>query len=94
MTGLKTILYRRVWGDNRMQADNRHQERDSRGRKRFCRDFNKPEGCPKNSPHTAWFGTGPTGNKRMVYHFCAACLIRDKQQRDHPEGHVDCPHKD
>ena len=63
------------------------------GRKRFCRDYNKPEGCPKSSPHVTWFGTGPSAVKRMVYHGCATCLIRDKTLREHPEGHRDCPHR-
>ena len=91
----ETILYRRVALDSRSQQhDSRHNERESGGRKRFCRDFNKPEGCPKNSPHTSWFGSGSNAAKRLVHHLCAACLIRDKQQREHPEGHPDCPHKD
>ena len=81
----ETILYRRTAMENCPQQ----QE----GRKRFCRDYNK-EGCPKNSPHTVWVGNGPSETKRLVYHFCAACLIRDRQQREHPEGHQDCPHRD
>ena len=87
----ETILYRKALGDNRTHQPEARQDREL-GRKRFCRDFNRPEGCPKNSPHPVWMGTGSAAVKRMVYHFCAACLIRDRQQRDHPEGHPDCPY--
>ena len=90
----ETILYRRTVMDNKPHhPDNRNQERKQGGRKRFCRDFNRPEGCPKNNPHAIWVGNGPSAVKKMVYHYCAACLIRDKQARDHPEGHQDCPHR-
>ena len=80
----ETILYRKMWSDTRTHHDNRNPERDVAGRKRFCRDYNKVEGCPKNSPHAAWFGCGPTAVKRTVYHFCAACLIRDKTTEGAP----------
>ena len=87
----ESILYRKVLTD---RSDREHREhKQSEGRKRFCRDYNKPEGCPKNSPHPVWVGSGPGSTKRMVYHCCAACLIRDKVVRDHPEGHNDCPHR-
>ena len=89
----ETILYWRTWAENKLQGE-KHHDKETSARKRFCRDFNKLEGCPKNSPHTVWLGSGPGATKRLIYHFCAACLIRDKQQRDHPEGHPDCPHKD
>ena len=89
----ETILYRRTWGDSRTHHE-KHPDREPTCRKRFYRDYNKPEGCPKNSPHSTWFGSGPSAVKRTVHHLCAACLIRDKQQREHPEGHPDCPHKD
>ena len=88
----ETILYRRTAVEPRSHhTEPRHQEKESR--KRYCRGYNR-EGCPKNSPHAVWFGNGPSVVKRLVYHFCAACLIRDRQQREHPEGHQDCPHKD
>ena len=93
----ETILYRRMWADYKGHGGGeRHPEKykDMGGRKRFCRDYNRPEGCPKNSPHTGWIGNGPSAVKRTVYHLCAACLIRDWQQREHPEGSPDCPHKD
>ena len=85
----ESIFYRRVITDRTTDRDHRQQD----GRKRFCRDYNKPEGCSRNSPHTVWFGSGPVATKRMVYHSCAACLIRDKTPREHPEGHADCPHR-
>ena len=85
----ESILYRKVLTERGAEKEHRHQE----GRKRFCRDYNKPEGCPKNSPHRAWFGSGPSASKRMVHHCCAAYLIRDKAYREHPEGSRDCPNK-
>ena len=85
----ESILYRKVLTDR--QVDREH--RPSEGRKRFCRDYNKPEGCPKSSSHLVWIGSGPSASKKMVYHCCAACLIRDKATRDHPEGSGDCPHR-
>ena len=92
----ETILYRRVMGDNSNPHNRNTMESrgDTQGRKRFCRDYNKPEGCQKSSPHVVWMGSGQGATKRMVHHVCAACLIKDKQAREHPEGHPDCPHKD
>ena len=91
----ETILYRKAWVENKPHSnDSRHQDKEPGGRKQFCRDYNRPKGCPRNSPHVVWVGSGQSAAKRTVYHFCAACLIRDKQQREHPEGHPDCPHKD
>ena len=57
----ESILYRRVLTD-RVQ-DKEHKDQWSEGRKRFCRDYNKPEGCPKNSPHPVWMGTGTAATK-------------------------------
>ena len=88
----ETILYRKTAIENRGSHTESRTDREQ-GRKRFCRDYNRPEGCPRNSPHTVWFGNGPSSVKRTVYHYCAACLIRDKQQREHPEGHPNCPHR-
>ena len=88
----ESILYRKVLTDRNMDRDHR-EARPQEGRKRFCRDYNKPEGCPRTSPHTVWFGSGPSATKRTVHHYCAACLIRDKTPREHPEGHTDCPHR-
>ena len=89
----ETILYRRAMNQEvtRTTQDNRGEPNN---RKRFCRDYNKPEGCPKHSPHNVWMGTGPSATKKLVHHVCAACIIKDKQSREHPEGHPDCPHKD
>ena len=90
----ETILYRKAWVEHKSHSSDRHNDREGSGRKRYCRDFNRPEGCPKPSPHTVWVGTGPAATKRTVYHYCVACLVRDRQQREHPEGHPDCPHWD
>ena len=47
----ETILYRRAIIDNRSHNSETNRDKEQ-GRKQFCRDFNKPEGCPRNSPHT------------------------------------------
>ena len=85
----ESILYRKILTETNKGGEREHKPE---GRKRFCRDYNK-EGCSKNSPHTIWFGSGPNAVKRTVYHYCAACLIRDRTPREHPEGHQDCPHR-
>ena len=87
----ESILYRKLITD-RGQDKEHWEHKQPEGRKRFCRDYNRPEGCP-NSLHPVWIGNGPAATKKMVYHYCAACLIRDRIQREHPEGHVDCPHR-
>ena len=87
----ESILYRKVLTERSHEKDREHCSAESR--KRFCRDYNRPEGCPKNSPHPVWMGNGPAATKKMVYHCYAACLIRDKTMREHPEGHGDCPHR-
>ena len=87
----ETILYRRVAMDSKAHQGERPTDRE--GRKRYCKDYNRPEGCPRNSPHTVWVGNGQNATKKMVYHYCVACLIRDRQQKEHPEGHPDCPHR-
>ena len=73
----ESILYRRALTEHRTQhLENRSL--DQGGRKKYCRDYNKLEGCSKNSPHPVWFGNGPSAVKRTVYHYCASCLIRDR----------------
>ena len=62
-------------------------------KKWFCRDWNKGN-CSKNAPHKSWFGTGTSAVQRTVLHMCAICYMKDKAQKDHPEGHDSCPHKD
>ena len=89
----ESILYRKVWSERQMDRERESNNRPSEGRKRYCRDYNRPEGCPKSSPHMVWMGSGPSATKRMVYHCCAACLVRDKVPKEHPEGHNDCPHR-
>ena len=86
----ENILYRRAIGEHKPNLETRT---DNSGRKRFCKDYNRPEGCPKSSPHSVWMGNGPNATKKLVYHYCAACLIRDKVPKEHPEGHPQCPHK-
>ena len=55
----------------------------------FCRNYQKTEGCNKNAPHA-----GRVGNKfRSLEHICAACWLKDKVKRPHPEYSTDCPNK-
>ena len=56
----------------------------------FCKEYQKLEGCPKDAPHP-----GRIGNQvRQLHHICAACWIKEKQKRTHPECSNECPHKD
>ena len=87
----ETILYRKAMTEKNQDREGR--ENKSEGRKRFRKDYNKPEGCPKSSPHTAWLGSGPGATKRQVFHCCAVCSYKDRVARSHPEGHPDCPHR-
>ena len=86
----ETILYRRVG----MEGKN-SQTRDKPEEKKtwYCRNYNK-EGCLKTSPHTAWFGFGPSATKKQVVHACAACLLKARTIKEHPENHQACPYRD
>ena len=54
----------------------------------FCKAFQKPEGCTRDSPHP-----GRVGNQfKQMYHICASCWLKDKIKRGHPESSPDCPH--
>ena len=56
----------------------------------FCRNYQKQDGCPKTAPHP-----GRVGNKfRNLEHICAACWIKEKTRRHHPECSNDCPNKE
>ena len=87
----ETILYRRTQGQNREQNRVRYDREQTK--KWFCRDWNKAEGCSKQSPHKAWFGTGQNAISRSVVHICAACYMKDRSAKDHPECSDICPHK-
>ena len=89
----ETILYKKSMTENK-QASNERGDKGDPSRRRYCRDYNRPEGCTKNSPHIVWSGSGSSAIKKMVYHYCALCLIRDKACKEHPEGHPECPHRD
>ena len=52
----ETILYRRPMMESRTHPD-REEKQKGESRKHYCRDDNRPEGCPKNSPHPVWSGT-------------------------------------
>ena len=88
----ETILYRRLPTVNRNNKGERY-DRDIPQKKWFCRDWNKQEGCTKQAPHKAWFGTGSNAISRTVLHMCAVCYLKDKAQRDHPEYSDSCHHK-
>ena len=90
----ENILYRRTLLDTKNPHD-KEDKRDPKidSRKRFCRDYNRPEGCPKSSLHLVWSGSGASATKRLVYHYCAPCLIKDKIPNEHPQGHPECPHR-
>ena len=54
----------------------------------FCRNYQKIDGCPKDSPHG-----GRVGNTfKQLYHICAACWLKDKIKNTHPECSTECPH--
>ena len=56
----------------------------------FCKNFQRIEGCPKDAPHP-----GRIGNTfRQLHHICAACWLRDKVKKYHPETSSECPHKE
>lgn len=56
----------------------------------FCRMYQKPEGCPKDSPHP-----GRIGNQyRQLHHICAACWLKDHVKRAHPESSPECLQKE
>ena len=89
----ESILYKKILSDQTKRSDRDTDVRPQEPRKRYCKDYNKPEGCPKNTPHTVWFGSGPNAIKKLVHHCCSTCLIRDKTAKDHPEYHQECPHR-
>ena len=85
----ETILYRRA----PIKREDKPGQTSSNSKKWFCRDWNKGN-CQKSSPHKAWFGTGTNAVQRTVLHICATCYMKEKAQRDHPEGQETCPHKE
>ena len=81
----ENILYRRTGHSTR-------NNKDKEVKKWFFRDYNRPEGCQRSSPHKA--PVGAAGIIRTVVHICAACYMKNKAEKNHPEGHETCPHKD
>ena len=80
----ESILYRQTFiKTTKERTDNK---------KWFCREYNKPEGCSKQSPHKA--PVGAAGIIRTVTHTCAACWFKGKVEKKHPEGHESCPYRD
>ena len=78
----ENILYRRL----------HKNPKDKEVKKWYCRDYNRPEGCSRQSPHKA--PVGAAGIIKTVLHICAACWMKDKAEKKHPEGHETCPHRD
>ena len=71
----QTILYKHTMGENRPNAPERAQaDKESGNRKRYYKDYNRPEGCHKTSPHPVWFGSGSSAVK-----------FNHKGANEHPE---------
>ena len=85
----ETILYKRP----PLRREDKQQNSQASTKKWFCRDWNKGN-CTKSTPHKAWFGTGTNAIQRTVLHMCATCYMKDKTQKEHPENHESCPHRD
>ena len=85
----ETILYRKT---PIRKEDRTGSGPGTNSKKWFCRDWNKGN-CTKSSPHKSWFGTGTNAVQRTVLHMCATCYMKEKTQKEHPEGHESCPHK-
>ena len=84
------ILYRRPPMKPRQPE---REDRGTQGKKWFCRDWNKPEGCTRSAPHKAWVGSGQNASQKTVLHICAACYMKERAAREHPECSDNCPHK-
>ena len=91
----EAIMYRRppLGTRDRDRERDQRQNQGNNAKKWFCRDWNKGN-CTKNAPHKAWFGSGTNATQRTVLHMCAACYMKDKTQRDHPENNESCPHRE
>ena len=89
----ETILYKRAPVRREERREERQQSGTNSAKKWFCRDWNKGN-CSRTAPHKAWFGSGTNAVQRTVLHMCAICYMKEKAQKDHPEGHDSCPHKE
>ena len=89
----ETILYRRPATAPRSNYRAEPVRDKDQQKKWFCRDWNRQEGCSKQAPHRAWFGSGSNAVPRTVQHICAACYMKERAARDHPETSEACPHK-
>ena len=56
----------------------------------FCKQFQKLEGCNRDSPHNAKVGN----SFKQVHHICANCWLKDRTRRNHAEHSTECPHKE
>ena len=84
----ETILYRK----SQLNKTSKEKDRDREVKKWYCREYNRPEGCDRNSPHKGQVGSA--GITRTVIHMCSLCWRRDRLEKRHPEGHEACPHKE
>ena len=66
----ESILYKRIPG--------RTPKERTEIKKWYCREFNRAEGCTKQSPHKGQVGAA--GITRTVLHMCAACWMKDKRK--------------
>ena len=55
-----------------------------------CRDFNKIEGCMKNSPYEA----NVRGRRRQVKHFYVKCWTQNQEILEHSEVSDLCPNQE
>ena len=56
----------------------------------FCKQYQKLEGCSRESPHPVKFGN----QTKQAYHFCATCWNKDKVKKLHSESALECPYKE
>ena len=76
----ESILYRRYTQHTRA-IQGQPKERDREPKKWFCREFNRPEGCTRTSPHR-----GQGGLTKMVIHMCAACWMKERMRGNTQRG--------
>ena len=55
----------------------------------FCKDFNKGS-CVHGGAH---YGKYKDENKVWLHHYCAKCLLKNKERRTHSENSDECPLK-
>ena len=92
---------RRRWGDSFATIENRsfagcskksslsYDKVDTkRSAVLFSREFNKSN-CSHGKDHFAML----RGERKCLSHICAACWVKDRLEKSHPESAAECPHK-